>query len=149
MNTHIIPKLNPLQAAQTFVVLCIITMLSSCTHNNGDIGPVFGTWKLIAADCEGMDNPAEGKDMFWSFQNETIRIDLQSGPHDDLHSSYGNFRLADDTLFLSFPDKENPMPLPEFPADSEWQLLRLTRSELIVAYAFSEQQKVTFTFRKW
>ena len=29
--------------------------LSSCTHNNGDIGPYFGTWKLLSINVDGVE----------------------------------------------------------------------------------------------
>lgn len=133
----------------TLLAAFALILLSGCTHNNGDIGKIFGTWKMHRAECHGVSDPADGTDMFWSFQSGIVRIDMQRSGHDDSHSTHGNFRIDDNTLFLDFPDTDRPMPLEGIPDSSEWQILRLTKRELTVMYTFTEGKTVTYYFKKW
>ena len=45
---------------RTVYISCMIFVVLSfcgCTHNNGDIGPWFGQWKVERIDKDGMPDP--------------------------------------------------------------------------------------------
>ncbi len=126
--------------------------LAGCTHNNGDIGPIFGQWQLrsITPDTDGAQPPAlpEDAEMYWAFQSSTVRVDLCL-PRHEVRSSYGNYRLTDETLFLDFPDESYPQLIPGAGRQSQWQLLRLSGSELTLRLTDADGQASVWTFRKW
>ncbi len=64
----------------TFAVCALIlSLLSSCRMNNGDIGDFFGTWYMESMTVDGEPNPELPHErLFWSFQL-TITIALTAG----------------------------------------------------------------------
>lgn len=122
----------------------IFLSLISCTHNDGGEQKIYGTWKLKRISVAGKDDPAYTGNIFWKFQNKTIEMQQV----DELHNSwqtFGNYRLADQTLFLSFPDTERP-PLLELPRESEFQIVKLKGKEMVLA---TGDPATIYYFEKW
>lgn len=127
------------------LALLLITALS-CTHNNGDIGNQFGQWKLVTMTRAGVDDADYKGNIFWSFQNTTIEIKEVAANH-EVWQTFGNYRLEDATLFLSFPDEDRPpRPVLGLPRECELQVVRLKGGEMVLYYPENE---TTYTFRRW
>lgn len=77
--------------------------LGSCTHNNGDIGPWFGTWQVESITAG--DNPINvSGDYFFQFQSKVIRVSCVSD-HEQVVESYGTWQENDEgKMTVSFPD---------------------------------------------
>lgn len=123
---------------------------SGCTHNNGDIGKIFGQWQL--QDVESVSEEAkpilpEGK-MYWAFQSTTIRVSLIDDRH-AIRESYGNFRLADQTLFLDFADTRYPQLIPGVGRQSRWQVEKFTSKELVLLLCADDGSESEWRFHKW
>lgn len=122
----------------------IFLTLISCTHNNGGDSRLYGTWRLQRISRAGVDDADYEGNVFWKFQNQTIEMQ-ETG---DLHTSvsrYGNCRLADETLFLSFPDADMP-PLLGFDRESELQVVRLTGKDMVLSAGYPATM---YYFKKW
>ena len=117
-------------AALICLVLCT---LAACTQNNGHIGKIFGRWYLESIEAQGMAAPDYGGDIFWAFQSSVIRM-TQIEPEHTAHNMSGNFRLEDNTLFISFPDEgQAPFTLSTgLPRQAELQVLKLDGSSFEV-----------------
>ena len=109
-------KKDTLITALTALLLSVLS--ASCTHNNGDIGKIFGKWKLTYIEATDTEKPETVGTMFWSFQSSTVFVQINDGSHDEI-GSYGNFRLADETLFLDFADTDYPNLIPGTERQSE------------------------------
>ncbi|MGN0231876.1 MAG: lipocalin-like domain-containing protein, partial [Muribaculaceae bacterium] len=84
--------------------LLAIAALCSCTHNNGDIGPLFGQWKITdiattdAATGTVTHNTTSGA--FLSFQNDVVTLtQVYDGQHQSA-LSYGQWELNGNSLTL-------------------------------------------------
>lgn len=139
------------------ILTALMTMLltGGCTHNNGDIGPLFGNWKLRSIET---DDPQysmeqlvpEGMGLFIAFQSSTVKMYLVH-PEGSADNRYGNYRLEDNTLFFDFPDTGLPHghPLLGLPDVCELQLLRLDGRRLVLRREPTPQTEVIYTFHKW
>lgn len=60
----------------------ILSMLSAgCTHNNGDIGPWFGTWQVSRIEADGVPLPDYSGNVVLKFQNHVMESRVQSENH--------------------------------------------------------------------
>ena len=122
----------------------IFLTLISCTRNNGGDSSLYGTWRLQRVVREGADDASYTGNVFWKFQNQTIEMQ-ETG---DLHTAvnrFGNYRLADETLFLSIPDSDMP-PLLGLPRECELQVVRITGKEMVLSTGYPATM---FYFKKW
>lgn len=131
------------------LIPAILPAILACTQNNGHIGKIFGSWKLVSIVTEGIDLPEYNDDVIWGFQSSVIQMTRIQPMHHVVQTA-GAFRLMDNTLFLSFPDDEHP-PLNGLgiPREAEFQVLRLTAKELILVRHPSDTQSITYSFRRW
>lgn len=86
-------------------ILCILAILiSGCTHNDGDIGPLFGNWDLLTLTADGEEQQIVTDTVLctvWSFQQSVIFI-RQTMPHNDYRRAKGMWSRTDDILTLDF-----------------------------------------------
>lgn len=54
------------------VLAVVVATLTSCMHNGGDIGPLFGQWRL--EQVEHNDVAQECDTVFFSFQSDVFQI---------------------------------------------------------------------------
>lgn len=86
-------------------IICLILFMSSlsaCTQNNGDIGPLFGFWRLNELTCDGEPVAGyEAGDEIWSFQNNIIFIQTLGEAH-DYEERVGTWTRHDNILSIDF-----------------------------------------------
>lgn len=134
-----------------YIVLIAVMalMASACTQNGGHLGKLFGRWHLERIEADNMEAPEQDGELYWAFQNDMIQMQLDLGEH-EFQESYGLFRMDDNSLYLSFPEKGNP-PLPEtgLAREDVLQILKLTGNEFILQYNPTPDSSLTYYFRKW
>lgn len=129
----------------------ILLALTSCTHNNGDIGPLYGQWKLVSIDAQGVEIPEYNGDVFWSFQDSAIQILSRMDQH-EFEQRYGNWSLTDgDTrLVLTFPDDRWPAPLSiGLKETTVLYVITLTSRDAVFEMSDTDGMSITYTLRKW
>lgn len=129
-------------------------VLNGCTHNNGDIGPLFGSWRMTAMTVDGQ--PVEGYEgnVFWMFQNSVVCM-REVLPHHETDERWGEWRWADkNTLLLNFshsdelhqPDDPVYLPLTVTGLAAGDNLLRVER--LNGSHMVLTTDSRTYSFRK-
>lgn len=78
-------------------LLMLLLLCTGCTQNNGDIGDLFGFWRLTE---EG--NTSLGDDeIVWAFQNNILEITVNT-PHHVGTKTYGTYTDNNDALRIDF-----------------------------------------------
>ncbi len=90
------------------IALLALMGLSACTHNDGDIGPWFGTWQVEQITCDGENLPdtyynPSTVPLYLQFQGDMVTVRLTSTLHDE-RVDYGTWVEGDGSLDISFPD---------------------------------------------
>ena len=154
-----------MKLATRFIVLLIIALtFNACTHNNGDIGELFGTWKLQSITIDGEIDSSYDNNVLWKFQSSIMSmIRANDSTHNRLET-WGTWSYAnDDTqLELNFThtDNDNPKPgstkyspLPEtyLPKATIFTLdiIKLNNNEMILVYHSIDGKEYRYKFKKW
>lgn len=89
-----------------FFLPFIICLFWGCTHNNGNIGPIFGSWALNEISEDGHPYPYEEQNhSVFQFQGEIVRVVRLAEPGLSKEMRTGNFSLEGNTLTMKF-DKD-------------------------------------------
>ncbi len=75
--------------------LALLFIATGCTQNNGDIGELYGFWRVTEKDA-----PAEDQ-IIWAFQNDILEITVNL-PHHEAIKSYGTYTCTDKDLRIDF-----------------------------------------------
>ncbi|MCM1005987.1 MAG: lipocalin-like domain-containing protein [Prevotella sp.] len=131
---------------QKIIPVLLLLALCGCTRNNSDIGKLFGLWHLTSIQTERTDLPEYPGNIYWGFQNTTIEM-KEVADHHDVYTTFGSYCIEDNTMFLSFPDKDfAPNRFTGLPRECELQIIKLTGKEMILSYS---EPATIYTFRKW
>lgn len=141
MNRHI--------SYQATLFALVLTLLAGCTHNNGDIGPLFGKWKVTAIEADGTAQPDYRGNVFWSFQSHTVEVTAVFDHH-ERYDGFGCWSMAGDELILSFPDSDRQPPeQAALPSECTMTVLRLNSKNAVFRYLLPEGGSLTYTLTKW
>ncbi len=140
-----------------FTALLAIAAMCSCTHNNGDIGPLFGQWKITdiattdAVTGTVTHNATSGA--FLSFQNDVVTLtQVYDGQHQSA-LSYGQWELNGNSLTLYFDISDGvSLPGAMFYPRADFNIETLSGSELVMTLAGNLPEgaaQVCYTLKKW
>ena len=131
----------------------VAVALGGCTHNNGDIGPWFGAWRVESITIDGEPAPDYAPPyLIWKFQSNVTLIQC---PDDAMHQSYdmyGTWEQNGDRLSVNFD--YNSLPFDEsitrFPRKQTFEILKLGGSGIVLSYVNDKSgQRLTYTLKKW
>ncbi len=129
--------------------ISILLFASSCTHNNGDIGDLFGSWKLNYILVDG--NPSENYkgNIFFAFQNDITSMKMVS-PNHIRSDQFGTWKRTGDKLILTYDDSAYT-PFPETymkKGANDCTILHLSSSKMTLQMA-TQEAIYTYSFTKW
>lgn len=147
-------------------ILAVIALsgLACCTHNNGDIGDLFGTWKLDKITIDGEVDRGYGDDILWKFQSSIIEMEQVNDALHETFKSHGSWsRPEEGLLVLDFTHTDNdnpepgsevysPLPATHLPSGCkiDMDLLQLDGSKMELRYIDPLTTKVyEYYFKKW
>lgn len=105
--------------------------LAGCTHNNGDIGELFGTWKLEEITVDGDADTAYRDNVVWKFQSSIIEMqEIYDGIHETANS-FGTWSRQADVMKLDFTHTDNEHPEPGADNYSPLAVTRLPRAQVV------------------
>lgn len=92
------------------IIALVATMLgfASCTHNDGDIGPLFGTWHVESIDVDGTPDAAYSGNLFIMFQSNACDWRLVDEQAHTYVNAWTAWTLEGDVLTLNFADDWYP-----------------------------------------
>lgn len=139
------------QIAKNMILLAAMLMVASCTTNNGDIGPWFGTWRVTEINTDGVADADYRGNMFFKFQSTVFEMLLV---YDD-HGTENRFGVWNDdgkgTLTVSFPDA-NHEPLPQSHMRAEQNVLTFNgvqSSGFVLRLGSPDGHVYTYRLVKW
>lgn len=122
---------------------------SSCTHNNGDIGPLFGNWKITSIDINGVPDASYKGNIFFAFQNDVTNMKAIYDDH-SYSECYGRWEIDGDNLILTYNDtrlyplKESYLSV----GTNICHIIQLTNKDMKLSMTNSEAT-YTYTLIKW
>lgn len=97
---------------KTTVIFCLLiaALISSCTQNGGRIGPLFGSWYLESATCDGepFALPTDGN-TYWIFQGKVLVVKFDKEMYESQeHIATWEYATGNDhTLLLDFTHSDD------------------------------------------
>lgn len=144
-------RLKDIFLALTLTLMAVT--LGACTHNNGDIGPWFGAWRVesITVDGEPATDYAPPY-LIWKFQGNVTSIQMPDDVTHECPTMYGTWEQDGDRLSVNF-DYNSLMffeSLTRFPAHTTFDILKLGGNGIVLSYVNADTGKrLTYTLKKW
>ena len=75
----------------TLFALVALLPLAGCTHNNGDIGPWFGQWRVENITVNGEKDAEYKGNLFFAFQSSVLRISTTNTQTHEMSTLFSNW----------------------------------------------------------
>ncbi len=137
--------------ASTIIAVLLAIVAAACTHNNGDIGPWFGAWKVEAITVDGEPKADYGGNLFFEFQSTVVKMCLV-GDHHSTVNVMGNWdEDSGGVLHLNFPDpRHQPIAVTGLPADCRLSVKWSGSRRMTLEWSDPDTGKTTaFSLKKW
>ena len=89
----------------SILTILVASIMSSCTHNDGDIGYWFGTWHVETIEKDGTAIDGYHGTHFFLFQSSVFQLRYTDELHAEMQTT-GRWEDNGDKITISFPDKE-------------------------------------------
>lgn len=135
----------------TFFITLIAVVTSSCTRNNGDIGELFGQWKVTSITADGKKVSDYNGVMYFAFQSSVYcqKIVNEETHWDDCVFAKwkyeGNGVLIDFTGTGYIPFSCSGMSEGQNYVEIESR----SNDDMIMSYTSSEEVEYVYTLKKW
>ena len=135
----------------TLLSLVALLGLTACTHNDGDIGPWFGTWHVeqVTASTNDYDGTSDNN-LFLQFQSTVISMRATLDNHVVL-SSFGHWEVDGDKLTVTFPDASQRIQMAAWmdcDATNRFTVRTITGSNMVLETSVDGVTYV-ITLKKW
>lgn len=141
------------------LIFAFLLISTSCTHNDGDIGDLFGRWRVESLQRDGIDVPLYDDETLlytWSFQSSLIFITVIE-PHNDHYDIRGTWKREGNLLRLNFGYKGNDGDKYYDPPEnlglvkdgvSDLEIVSLSSKEMILKRVSETGETYTYYLRK-
>ncbi|MBR5119135.1 MAG: lipocalin-like domain-containing protein [Muribaculaceae bacterium] len=137
------------------LTVTLLLSLSSCTHNNGDIGYWFGLWHLDSIEVDGtLDTDYDG-DTYLMFQGKVFCIRIVDDVDHSYIESYARWQESDDhqSMTVSFvDDRFSPTISSHVPLEptTKFSVITLNDKEMVLRHTHSETGVTrTYHLTRW
>ena len=142
-------------AKHIILTVALLLSLSSCTHNNGDIGYWFGLWHLDSIEVDGTLDADYDGDTYLMFQGKVFCIRIVDDVNHSYIESYARWQESDDhqSMTVSFvDDRFSPAISSHAPLESitKFSVITLNDKEMVLRHTHSETGVTrTYHLTRW
>ncbi len=136
----------------------ISAVVVSCTHNDGDIGAYFGTWKLEEITIDGDEDASYGRNIFWQFQSTVFCMRSVYDSHAQ-ENRWATWYQDSGSLYLDFThtedDKDGSNKYSPFPVTgletglNRLEIMRMSKKRMSLEYVGKDGVIYRYALKKW
>lgn len=147
-----------MKSIRLFLVTLVAMFSLSCTHNDGNIGPWFGTWKMTEMTVDGVKSPDYHDDIIWKFQSAVVSILQVDDTTHSVYDSTGSWTQQGNLLTLNFLHSDNhtgdnsyiPPSVTQIPHGiAIMNIVKLSSKEIVLSYTTESGSLIRYTLNKW
>ena len=134
-----------------WILFVMLSLCSSCTRNDGDIGELFGMWRVSAISIDGEDMPDYTGSMYFSFQSSVFSMTYINEETHNRTATYASWRYQGDDLIIDFCEPKFP-PIGMSGMLSGQNLVRVGEicgGKLEMSYENPDGKKYVYSLEKW
>ena len=149
--------MNDLQMKKSIfhIVLLVtaLTVLGSCSHNNGDIGYWFGLWHLDSIEIDGVQDKQYDGQYYFLFQGKVFCIRYVNEKNHEYTEGFARWEESNNgkTMTVSFVDYRFPPYIGDaFPNNylsivTRFNVITLNSTTMVLSYT-NPDNGITYTY---
>lgn len=94
------------------IIAIALAAVSYGCQNNGDIGYLFGTWRIDSLTADGEEQPEAAEQTLISFQNDIIMVQQITDDDGSYTNYFGTWAEDGDRMTINFTHHQDSGPFP-------------------------------------
>lgn len=136
---------------KTLFVAMILVLMSGCTRNNGDIGELFGQWRVTSIAVDGEEVQDYDGTLYFAFQSSVY---CQKKVNEFTHESDGRYaawRYEGSGIMVDFSEERYaPFIITGMQMGQNYLEIELSKGDdLVFSYVNPEGVKYVYVLKKW
>lgn len=134
----------------TYILIILTAALATACQNNGDIGDLYGSWRLDSYTIDGNLQEGRPTQTVFSFQSTVVNVSLITDEYGGAWQRFGTWSETDSEFIIDFTHHDNSnapgtgtYQAPEwlnFNSDAPMVLHKYQRSSREMTLSFSDLQ---------
>lgn len=141
-----------MKGLKIYLIVILASLLSACTRNDGDIGELFGMWRVVAIEVNDVELNDYSGTLYFEFQSGVY---CQKLVNESLHTCDDQYASwcyqSKDEVVVDFSDNRYA-PISITGMQSGKNLLVIescSGSDMIMCYKAPNEKKYTYMLKKW
>ena len=133
-----------------FVALCVLINVG-CTHNNGNIGPLFGLWHATSIKVDGTVDEKYDDCLYFAFQSSVFSLTHVDEEKHEQQISYASWSYQGKDVLLEFSESHYS-PLRGYGFEKGLNLMKIESDkgdEMVFSLVNSDDIKYEYAVEKW
>jgi len=135
------------------IMVAAIVSMTSCTHNNGDIGPWFGLWHIESVQKDGAAINGYNGTNFFAFQTSVFQL-RYTDDYQTEQQTTGMWQDLGNEITVTFPDQI--IIWTQFygidmtkDAVNRFKVESITGKDMVLTLASSDGHNYRYILKKW
>ena len=138
-------------SVKIYMFAIVLALVSSCTRNDGDIGELFGIWRVTAIEVDGANQNDYDGTLYFAFQSSVFsqkKVNEVTHWHDDL---FATWKYQGKDIIIDFSDdRYTPISITGMQQGQNLVIIEsIEGDDLIMSYVNPEGVKYRYILKKW
>lgn len=132
-----------------FTVAVVLCLLSSCTRNNGDIGELFGLWRVTSIEINGEELDNYGGTMYFAFQTTVFCQKTVIESTHEYEDRFATWKYEGKDIVIDFHDYL-PYEITGMQEGSNHVIIeKIKGKDMVMSYTSTEGVEYKYILKRW
>ena len=134
-----------------YMLAIVLAFVSSCTRNDGDIGELFGIWRVTAIEVDDANQESYGGTLYFAFQSSVYSQKLVDEGAHVYDNHFASWKYQGKDIIIDFSDdRYTPIAITGMQRGQNLVVVESMKGkDLILAYVNPVGVKYRFILKKW
>ena len=134
-----------------YIFAIVLAIASSCTRNNGDIGELFGLWRVTAIEVDGVNRSDYNGTIYFAFQSSVFSQKLMNEETHWADDFFASWKYQGKDIIIDFSDKRyTPIAITGMQQGLNLVTVEsISGKDLILSYVNPEGVVYKYILKKW
>lgn len=138
-------------SVKIYILAIVLALVSSCTRNNGDIGELFGIWRVTAIEVDGVNQNDYDGTLYFAFQSSVFsqkKMDEETHGHEN---QFATWKYQGKDIIIDFSDdRYTPISITGMqPGQNLVVVESISGKNMILSYVRPDDKKYVYYLVKW
>lgn len=139
------------ETIKIYMFAIVLALLSSCTRNDGDIGELFGLWRVTAIEVNGNEQKDYSGTLYFAFQSSVFSQKMMNEVTHGYDDSFASWKYEGKDIIIDYSyDRYRPFDITGMQMGQNLVVIdSINGEDLIMSYVNPDGVTYKYILKKW